>query len=84
MSLGYSLPSGIYLVKKIPTWLKVIIQLTVGTLVFVFVGYLCDWLTPDNNNLIIIIVQLVIAVMYLVVDYFYNKKIADNINRVLK
>lgn len=86
VSLGYSLPSYIYLIKQIPVWVQVFIQLLIGTLVFILIGYLNDWLCTNSltYNLSVILGQLFIAIMYLLVNYIYNVKLASKINNALK
>lgn len=86
VSLGYSISSAIYMLERIPLAVKIIIQMLSGTIVFTITGYVCNWLSVDNNsyNLIVIIAQLVIAILYLTLNYTYNIKLIDDINRALK
>lgn len=86
VSCGYSLSSGIYLIKQISTWIKIGVQLLSGTASFVLAGFLCGWFRYDNTgyNVLLVIGQLFIAIVYLVIDYIYHVKLAEDIKKHLK
>ena len=62
------------------------IQVTIGTLFFIIIGFFNGWLITDDcgHNLIVIIGQLITAVAYLIIDYLYNVKMVAKINEALK
>ncbi len=85
VSLGYSVSSVIYLVKGMSDWARAGIQMAAGTVFFCCTAYVCRWFIPGNNsfNVLLVLGQLLMAFGYLLVEYFYYAKLADDVNRQL-
>ncbi|MBO6154221.1 MAG: DUF3021 family protein [Lachnospiraceae bacterium] len=86
VSLGYSLPSFIYYIKRIPLILKIIVQMLIGSFVFGLIAYYFGWFIKDNTvyNIILICFQLILALLYLFVGYIKNHKLVIEINKRLR
>jgi|GEM_PF-5300547 len=83
VSLGYSLSSVVYFIEKIVFGLQVLIQMLCGTLMFVIVATAFQWYVKNDDiyNIAITVIQAAVALIYLAVEYWQNRQVAEEINR---
>lgn len=82
--IAFSVPAVIYDFEKIPLWLKTVIHMGIGFLVYFPCAYYADWIpTGMGKGIIITTILFMFAGSFLVWGgfYFYYKKKDSEINK---
>ena len=85
ISVGFYIPSLIYENEKLALWLRTLIHMTIGTIVYLLTAYFAGWMASD---LVGIALQLLIAlgaatIIWLCI-FLYIKAQARKMNRKIK
>jgi FtsH-binding integral membrane protein len=87
VGVGFVLPSLVYENERLAMWLRVLIHMGVGFVVFFITASYAGWIPVESGTgATILFIVMTIATSFLIwtVFYLYNKSIAKKINEQLK
>ncbi len=87
VGVGFVLPSMVYENERLAMWLRVLIHMGIGFVVFFITATYAGWIPLESGTgATILFIVMAIATSFLIwtVFYLYNKSIAKKINEQIK
>lgn len=85
ISLGFYIPSMIYENERLALWLRTLIHMVIGTIVYLLTAYFAGWMKTDFAGVVIqLLIALGAAAIIWICIFLYIKIQAKKINQKMK
>ena len=85
ISLGFYIPSMIYENERLALWLRTLIHMVIGTIVYLLTAYFAGWMKTDFAGVVLqLLIALGAAAIIWICIFLYIKIQAKKINQKMK